>query len=254
MPTEPPKPVEPTSTPREWTWHRATDPGYPWLEPTLHVENYPTPGMFFDVGDDTGAFDPSQGFDALVTALLGSALVMAGWDPQRAIAVAKAQGQDPDALLGRTMRRDVRRALIMPGSWNDKMFGQTNANYAGGTDPGKACTGGSTNAPCNDGIRDPNAMPVRYMMNTAGRGLNWLPRHTDVMDAIAAGQTPVRGTTITGEPFAGAHSHMLLWMPAFDLGALAEPSSTVRVLSSGGDPPPVVTDLGIDMHGVSLAA
>lgn len=258
-PTEPTEPVGPSQSP-VWIWRRSSDPGYPWLEPTLHVENYPTPGMFFDVGDDTGAFDPAQGFDAMVTALLGSALVMAGWDPARATAIAQAQGQDPDAQLGRRLRRDTRRALLVPGSWNDRLFGQTNANYAGGTDPGKPCTSGSTNAPCTNGIRDPHATAVRYMMNAAGRGLNWLPRHTNVLDAIAQGVPPVRGTGIDGDAFAGSHSHMLVWMPAFDMVALgnqADPQIRLAVFpggASGGDPPPSVTDLGIDMHGVTLAA
>ncbi len=257
-PTEPDEPV-PEMGESRWSWGRADDPGYPWARPLLHVENYPTPGMFFDVGDDGGAFDPSQGFDALVIALLGSALVMSGMDPKEANALANAQGQDPNAQLGRTLRRDVRRALIMPGSWNDQLYGQTNANYAGGTAPGKACTEGSgtTNAACTNGIRDPNAAPVTYMMNGLGRGLNWLPWHTNVLDAVGGSGTPVRGTALDGDSLELGSSHMVLWMPAFDLAALRE--DVPRIVlgawpdgSSTVDPPPVVSRRGIDMSGVVL--
>jgi len=263
VPTEPLPTVDDEPVPEmgesRWSWGRATDPGYPWNKPLLHVENYPTPSMFFDAGDQGGSFDPSQGFDELVIALLSSALTMAGMDPTKAIALARAQGQDPDAILGRRLRRDVRRALIEPGSWNDRVFGQTNANYAGGTDPGKACTEGSgtTNAACTNGIRDPNAKPVTFMMNAAGRGLNWLPWHTNVLDAIGAGQTPVRGTDLDGTSLGLGHSHMVLWMPAFDLEALGSDVPRIQLLpwpdgSSTVDPPPMVSRLGVDMQGVVL--
>lgn len=242
-----------------WSWGRASDPGYPWNKRLLHVENYPTPGMFFDVGDKGGSFDPDQGFDELVIALLSSALTMAGMDPDKAMALARAQGQDSDALVGRRLRRDVRRALVEPGSWNDLLFGQTNANLAGGTAPGLPCTEGSgtTNAACTDGIRDPNAKPVTYMMNAAGRGLNWLPRHTNVLDALGGNERPSRGTSLDGESLGLGTSHMVLWMPAFDLVELAKPERRIQLMpwpggSSTVDPPPVVMSLGIDRRGVML--
>lgn len=250
---------EPAATSSTWTWSDADAPGYPWPEPRLHVENVPTPGMFLDTGDATGEFDPSRGIDALVTALLGSALVMAGWDPVKARALATAQGKDAEAQLGKMLRREVRRALVEPLSWNDRLYGQTNANYAGGVDPGKPCMVGTANAPCIDGIRDPNSPRVSYMMSPVGRGLNWLPRHGNVLDAIGDARAPRRGTSLDGEPLGDDGAHMLLWMPAFDLAALAPPNPRVRLLAYPGgrstiDPPPVVTDLGIDMHGVELAA
>ncbi len=146
------------------------------------------------------------------------------------------------------------------GAYNDRLYGQTNANYAGGVDPGKPCSSGSVAAPCEDGIRDANATPVRYMMNEQGRGLNWLPRHADMLNLIAESMVLERTTEIDGQrmPNLGGHQ-MVVWCPAFDLADLAPgiADPQIRFLEwpdgiSTRDAPPSVRRLGINMHGVSL--
>jgi hypothetical protein len=247
---------KPPSGSTAWELHTAHDPGYPFEAAVLHRDNWPTPGMWIDAGDTSGEWDPSQGFDSLVKALLGSALQMAGNDPK----IAEAVGKDPNAPLGRALRKAVRESLIVPGGINDLLYGQTNANLAGGVDPGKPCVHGSTNAPCEDGIRDPNSTAVRYMMNTDGRGLNWLPRHADNLDRIAKGQPLLRTTSIKGlrlENSAG--KQMLIWAPAYDLSLLAPdqavPAIGYRTWSNGTStlqPPPPIQALGVDLSGVEI--
>lgn len=257
--------VEPTQPGNSWPgWEikTPTDPGYPWNGAVLHYDNWPTPGMFVDIGDAGGAWKPSQGFDSLVRALLGSALTLAGHDGPDAVAIAEAEGQDPNALLGRRLRRDVRRALTAVGTYNDILYGQTNANYAGGVDPGKPCSSGSSAAPCEDGIRDPNATAVTYMMNAQGRGLNWLPRHADMLNLIGDGMMLERTTALDGArmPNLGGRQ-MVLFCPAFDLKFLRpdlpESEMAIEFLaypdgSSTVDAPPAVRALGINLNGVSL--
>ncbi len=243
-----------------WEIKGATDPGYPWDGAVLHYDNWPTPGMFVDLGDTGGAWKPSNGFDHLVRALLGSALTLAGYDGPDAVALAEAEGQDANSTLARRLRRDVRRALTAVGAYNDLLYGQTNANYAGGVDPGKPCTKGTSQAPCEDGIRDANASAIRYMMNAQGRGLNWLPRHADVLNLIAENMTLERTTTLEGQrmPDLGGHQ-MVVFCPAFDLAALAPDVADPQIQflsypdgSSTIDAPPSVRRLGINMRDVSL--
>lgn len=248
--------VPPANT--EWALGTSKDPGYPWDRPMLHVENWPTPGMWVDLNDTGGSWKPSNGFDSLVRAALGSALAMAGNDA----AIAEAEGQDANAMLGRRLRREMRNAIIHPGGINDLLYGQTNANYAGGVDPGKPCTGeGSQSAPCVDGIRDPNSPRIVYMMNGMGRGLNWLPVHADILNQIGNGVTLERGTSIDGKRLAAvAGNHqMVVYIPAVDLVALGpnEPEPAIRFLTWPGgattlQPPPVIQALGVDLHGVYL--
>ncbi len=241
-----PPPTEPTGS-LSWVYRTSSDPGYPWEEPVLHVENWPTPGMFVDVGNQSGAWDPSQGYDSLVRAVLGSALVMAGNDPS----IATAQGQDPNSSLAQSLRKQVRQAIMHVGGFNDLTYGQTNLNYAGGNDPGKP--GGNPNKPKS----------AAYVMNSAGRGLNWLPRHADQVNEVQAGYPPLRTTTIDGEKLPGviAHRHMLVWIPAFDVDALGpdQSSPSIKFLhwsdgTSTIDPPPQIQALGVDLNGVQIAA
>lgn len=241
-----------------WSIRTAHDPGYPWNELVLHAQNWPTPGMFVDAGDHTGEWHPSNGFDSLVRALLGSALAMAGNDPT----IADAEGKDPQASLARSLRTAVRKSLIEPGGWNDRVYGQTNANYAGGIDPGKPCTKGSVGAPCNDGIRDPNANPVRYMMNAEGRGLNWYPRHANNLERMGNKQPAMRTTTLGGQvlPNVKAGHQMVIYAPAYDLSKLAPDQATPTIAyltwpdgTSTVNPPPAVMALGIDTNGIDLS-
>lgn len=237
-----PPPTGPTGS-LSWVYRTSGDPGYPWEEPVLHVENWPTPGMFVDVGNENGAWDPSSGFDSMVRAALGSALVMANLDP----AIATAQGQDPDASIGQSLRKQMRQAITHVGGTNDLAYGQTNLNYAGGNDP---------NAPGGD----PNkAKSGAYVLNAAHRGLNWLPRHADQVARIQNGQSLLRTTSLAGEKLPGlaGHRHMLVWIPAIDVDALGVDLSTLKFMqwsdgTSTIEPPPQVQALGVDLSGVVL--
>lgn len=242
-PVQPP-PVQPQSL--EWVLRTAKDPGYPWAEPVLHYENYPTPSMFVDIGDSDGAWNPASGFDSLVKAILASALAMAGNDPK----IAFAQGQDANAQLGKDLRRKVRESLIVVGGFNDLNYGQTNLNYAGGNDPN--APGGDPNKP----------LSATYVLNAQKRGLNWLPRHADNIDRIQASQASKRTTTLQGKKLSPPNSgnrHMVVWAPAYDLDALGPDKAvpTIKFLtwpdgSSTLHPPPQIRALGIDMSGVQL--
>lgn len=251
-------PKPPTEIPPSgWVLHNANDPGYPFDAAVLHPRNVPTPGLWVDAGDDSGDWDPSKGLDSFVRVLLGSALAMAGNDPM----IAQAEGKDPNAALGRALRKAVRDSLMVPGGINDLLYGQTNANLAGGVDPGKPCVHGSSKAPCDDGIRDPNSTAVTYMMNSAGRGLNWLPRHADNLARIPQRLPLLRTTTIDGRrlPNAADGHQMLIWAPAYALELLA-PSQEIPSIgyttwpdgSSTLNPPPSVRSLGVDLNGVEI--
>jgi hypothetical protein len=240
----PPPPASPVGL--EWVLRTASDPGYPWEEPVLHGQNYPTPAMWVDLNNKNGAFKPSAGFDALVRAALGSALAMAGNDP----GIASAEGQDPRAELGRRLRKQMRQLIIAKGYVNDLTYGQTNLNLAGGNDP---------SAPHGD----PNkAMSATHVINDAGRGLSWVPRHADNLGRIQAGQPLKRTTKLDGAKLAPPDSgnrQMIVYIPAVDLDALA-PDKAVPVVrattwsdgTSTLDPPPKIQALGVDMSGVHL--
>lgn len=239
---------EPEVLPESTEWRVVTpdDPGYPWPFPAFHFENYPTPGTWFNANDKSGAFNPAAGFDKLVQALLGSALAMAGNDYN----IATAVGQDPNAELGRRLRRQVREAIMVVGGVNDLTYGQTNLNLAGGNDP---------NSPGGDPSKP---VMAAYVLNEEGRGLNWLPRHADNVDRIQSGRALKRTTNLRGQKLSPPNSgsrQMLIWMPAFDLTGLGPDQAvpTIRFLqwadgSSTLHPPPVIQALGVDLSGVNL--
>jgi len=220
----------------EWVLRTANDPGYPWEEPVLQVENFPTPGMFVDIGNADGEWKPSNGFDSMIKAFLGSALAMAGGDVGLASNAA-----------GQSLRKQARQAVTAPGGFNDLLYGQTNANYAGGNDPNKP--GGNANAAL-----------INYMMNEDGRGLHWRPWHKENLQRIPVAQAPKRSIRLDGSRMSGANrgnQQMLVWLPALDLEALAKPVPTIKFLtwsdgSSTIDPPPQIRALGVDMTGVDL--
>lgn len=229
----------------DWEIVTPTDPGYPWEFPALHFENYPTPGTWWNAGDKTGAFDPSLGFDRFVRALLGSALAMAGNDPT----IAAAEGKNKDAATGKRLRREVRQALVAVGGINDLLYGQDNLNLAGGNDPNKA--GGDPKKPRSGA----------HVLNAAGRGLNWLPRHANNLQRIQEGLPLLRTTSLAGRSLPGIKGsrQMLIWSPAFDLDALSPNvgSPSIQFLhwsdgSSTADPPPSIRQLGVDLSGVAL--
>lgn len=235
--------------PVSFVTRRSNDPGYPWTEPTLHHANWPTPGMFLDLNltpsKDGTSWDPKNGFDSMIRAALGSALVMAGNDP----GLATSTG-----TLGKRLRREYRQLITQPGSWNDRIYGQTNANFAGGCQPGLP----GFNA---DRCGGPNNV-VDYMMNDQGRGLNWLPRHANNLERMARGEPAKRTTTLDGQklsPPNRGNRQMLVWITAVDLDALSPDAEILHVSplrwpdgSSTVNPPPVIQALGIDMSGVQL--
>lgn len=247
-------PIEPVEPPVQpplddpFTWQVVTpdDPGYPWEFPALQADNYPTPGTWFNAGDKSGAFDPSKGFDRYIEALLGTALAMAGNDP----AIASAKGQNPNAALGKKLRRLVRSSVIAVGGVNDLLFGQTNLNIAGGNDPNKS--GGNQKSPYRGA----------WVLNAEDRGLNWLPRHADNLDLLQKAKPLKRTTSLVGKKLPSPNRgsvQMLIWAPAFDLAALSPEQvvPTIKFLqwsdgSSTANPPPQIQGLGVDLSGVSL--
>lgn len=207
----------------EWVIHASGDPGYPWEEPSLHADNYPTPSTFIQVKYGSEAVD---NLDSLVKAALGSALAMAGMDPSLATGTSSTS---------KRLRKEMRE-LISCGAFNDGNYGQTDPVKAGGS---------STNT---------------YMMNVKNRGLNWLPYHADNLSRMAQGLSPKRTTSLAGNRLLGANAgntQMLVWIPAIDLEALAGPVPVVVPLywsdgTSTKEPPPIIQKLGVDMSGVNL--
>lgn len=246
LPPPRPGPRPPSADPLEWRAVTPGDSGYPWEFAAIQYENYPTPSTWFNAGDRSGSFDPRNGFELFVRAVLGSALAMAGNDVQ----IATAVGKEPNADLGKQLRRQVRDSITIVGGVNDLLYGQTNLNLAGGNDPEMP-----------DG--DPSkGLSGEYVLNEEGRGLNWLPRHANNMARIQQKQPLKRTTDLEGRslpPPDRGGQQMLIYVPAYDLVALSpeEPMPSIRFLewsdgSSTIDPPPVIMNLGLDMSGVEL--
>jgi hypothetical protein len=225
----------------QWVLRTANDPGYPWEEPVMHVSNWPTPSMFVSTGDQSGSWDPAKGYDSMVRAYLGSALAMAGQDA----ATIHKYAEGP---AGQELRKQARQAIMRVGGFNDRAYGQTNLNYAGGNDPAKP--GGNK----NKGIID------AYVLNGQGRGLDWRPVHKDNKARIGDGQPPKRAIGLSGNRLAGANKgshHMIVWLPAPVLEDLAgeDPQLHFGTWSDGSstiDPPPQIQALGVDLSGVGL--
>lgn len=218
-----------------WVTRGSKDLGYPWEEPVLHTTNWPSPGMFTNFNVE-GSWDPSQGYDSYIRALLGSALAMAGMD----VGIATSNA-------GQELRKQLREAVMAVGGFNDLNYGQTNLNYAGGNDPDKP--GGNPN----------NGMSGQYVLNEAGRGLNWLPRHHDVVSRVGNAQPTERGTRIDGAKLGGGNGgnrQMTVWGPAVSLAKLQQGFIGFDTWSDGSstlDPPPQITKLGVNLHGVVLS-
>ena len=204
-------------------------PGYPWEAAGLHPFNFPTPGLFWDGEEPTQWLDDPH-FDEVVRAALGSALIMAGADPELATSRTSQ---------GRRLRQQMRR-LIIEAPHNDDLYGCTNANYCGGTDPSLPGADGRTHEDL-------------HVLGPKARGINWLARHTHNRERIAQGLSPARSTTQAGEQlldFPGAKP--LLWVPAISLRALAarDPQVTTHGMRwsderSTLEVPPSVRRLGL---------
>lgn len=204
-------------------------PGYPWNRPLIENTNYPTPGMFFLVGEPVGDKKTMvTSLDRTVQMALGSALAMAGRaDLLDWVKPSSDSYFDPNA---KRLRAQMRR-LITYSPWNDKLYGQTDKKKAGGTE---------------------------YAMEPCGRGLNWYPYHADNIGRMGEGKAPLRTTDLSGNRIIpGAASQMQLWIPAVNLAALGPnvPAASLAVTTQGmtwpdGNstlvPPPVVYDRGIE--------
>lgn len=213
-----------------WIRVDPAEAGYPWEAAVLHPANFPTPSMFWDGDEDTRWLEDPH-FDEVVRAALGSALLMAGADPEQATSRTSQ---------ARRLRQQMRRILIV-APFNDVLYGCTNANYCGGTDPSMP---GSEDKEHED----------LHVLGPKGRGINWLARHVRIRDRIAQGLSLARGTTQAGEPLLGKTpgARPLLWVPAVSLEALrgSRPRITVDGMrwsdgSSTLEVPPRIRALGI---------
>lgn len=205
-------------------------PQYPWNDAVFEEANYPTPGTFYRVeyGDYGAKF---------LREAVGSALAMAGVDPSPAFA---------DTKLGKRLRKEMRN-LILCAPFNDARLTSTNANFAGGNDPDMS--GGDADKP-----------KIDYMMGPSGRGLVWLPRHSDDTARLAQGLPARRNVALDGRKLGSGASHMLIWIPAVNLDKLR---GTYPVITTAGmewadsgkstlHPPTPVDRLGVDLNGISL--
>lgn len=246
--------VDQPTGPVVFTAHGALDPGYPWPEPSIHRgqdgSHYPTPGMFWIINHANAPKDP-QGRPEINTLSEGAKAILGA-----AITMANARGQGPTtldfALAGSPQKpyKDLRMQVIkyLLNDWNWRLYAQTNANLAGGVDPGKGGVG------CNDNnVRDAGAQRIDYMM-CGGHGLNWCPRHADNIQRLASqGLRPKRTTSEAGKSLGGGNSNMQLWVPAFDLNGLRAAVPVIRTIANPHpgwadtiNPPPAVWNRGIE--------
>lgn len=204
--------------------------GYPWEGAGLHHANFPTPGLFWDADEPTQWLEDPH-FDEVVRAALGSALLMAGADP--GLATSRTS-------QSRRLRQQMRR-LVITAPFNDRLYGCTNANYCGGTDPSKPGAAERTHEDLH--VLGPN-----------GRGIHWGSGHAHNRERIAEGTTLARAISQDGEALLvdvkGARP--LLWLPAISLPALRAdaPVATVEGMrwsdkSSTLEVPPRVRELEI---------
>jgi len=222
----PPDPLPRVSNPRDrrirraqrhqWSLRRSDDGAYPWLRPTLHVANYPTPGMFFDASNPAGRF-VFDSPNAFYSAALGSVLSMAGLDPTLAMTRA-----------GEQLRKDIADWMSC-GTYNDGLFGTTTVELVGGR---------QWIGPHGRGINwSPRHGPVRqYIANAKA------PYRTTKLD----------GSRLPN--YIEANHRPLAWVPAFDLDVLRNQHQLVPLRwannRSAIDPPPIVQKLGVDVSGV----
>lgn len=204
--------------------------GYPWEAAGLHPANFPTPSLFWDANETTQWLEDPH-FDEVVRAALGSALLMAGADPELATSRTSQ---------GRRLRQQMRR-VILEAPHNDLLYGCTNANLCGGFDPSMPGSDGRTHEDL-------------HVMGPKGRGLHWGAVHANNRERIARGKAVARAITDEGEPFVPNEmfSRPLLWIPAVSLEALTgdAPRVTTKGMTwsdnaSTSHVPPQVRALGL---------
>jgi len=229
----------PVTGPVDFVIHDPYDDGYPWEEPTLEPNNYPTPGMFADVGGDS-TFDYSRGPGAMLTAAIYSA-----------IAMAAGQGHDTSTAkqwmdAGGAKARDLKKQMAIEAwcsKFNDGLYGRV---YQGDKKDGANAWGWIPN----------------------GRSPLYLPQHNDVLGQLSLGETPKRAITLTAGKYNGKFSGHIpgqgrrepqFWIPAINLAKLGGPKPVITTQgmtwsdgSSTREPPPQVQRLGLDLSGVAL--
>jgi hypothetical protein len=233
--------IKPSRAPREFEPEDESPDTYPWERPLVSRSNWPTINSFFIVGRPTDTGDGEWNIDSeaeLVRAALDSALEFAG-NPKPEWVILPAQGtpewSDPAGYWGidaKRLRRQMAQ-LIRCSPWNDQLYGQTDPYKAGGS------------------------ATVTYMMEPSGRGLNWMPVHSNNINLLSQDKQPKRNTNMQGDPVGPATSHMQLWIPAVNLDFLA-PSladSALNVTTQGMawsdgsstiQPPPTIAEVGVD--------
>lgn len=213
--------------------HDPSDDGYPWEEFALDAGNYPTPGMFADVGDSK-TFDYSRGTFAVADAALDSAIAMAA---ARGIDVSVAQNimAHPNTSQARDFKAQMVN-VIFCSPWNDALYG-------------REVPSAEKKSPDN-----------LYGWVANGRSPRYGPVHNDILGMLVTGKRPLRSITVNGSRKSGmGRRSPVFWIPAINLEKLGGPFPSVTVSgmtwsdgSSTSQPPPIVQKLGVDMGGVSL--
>lgn len=211
------------------------DEGYPWEDAALEKNNYPTPGMFADVGADSD-FDYSRGPLAMGAAVINSALAMAA---AKGIDVSEAQSIMAKDAAKSAKKRDLQKQMmneIACSKWNDALYGVT--------------------VPKSEEKSAKNW----FGWTKNKRHLLYLPQHNDVLALMSVGERPRRAITATGSHKSGNNRRQpVFWIPAINLERLGGPKPVVTTAgmkwsdgSSTREPPPIVSRLGVDPNGVSL--
>jgi hypothetical protein len=202
-------------------------PGYPWSAPALHPVNFPTPGMFVDLDKRVPYVELQDNeLDGIVRAALLSAAIFTKMSEDHVLAKTSAS---------RRLRKAYREALV-GGRWHRVLYGVTNPNWCGGSDPAQP-------GAQHDGKAD-HALVDRV-------GLCLEPRHACNRDRLAQGQRALRTVLPGGTPTPGATGRCkpLLYMPAMDLAAFREgklvPATTWPNGQTSFEPPPAIFDRGV---------
>lgn len=197
---------------------------YPWNTPGQDRANYPTPGLFADVGGPQ-VHDYSAGLSSVAKAALNSAMAMAaalGHNVSYGQTIMKANeaaGSGPGAVKRNLMK--AMRELMEKSQFNWKTYGTNGTGF---------------------------------------NVLSYLPRHNNNLARMKEGLTPKRGIRFDGAHISGQGTRQpQFWIPGINLQMLAGQNPVVTVAgmtyndgSSTLEPPPSVQRLGVDTSGVSV--
>jgi hypothetical protein len=220
----------------EFIIHDPTDEGYPWEQPSLERNNYPTPGMFADVGGSKEAFNYDQGPLAVSAAALSSAIAMAadrGYD----VSTAQSILSNPNTSAARDLKAQMISVLYC-SRYNDALYGRE--------------------LPASEKTSADNL----YGWVANKRSPRYGPVHNDALRALGMGVPPKRAIGVDGKIKSGGGSDRrspVFWVPAINLSRLAGPNPIVTTNgmswsdgSSTSEPPPVIQRIGVNMNGVVL--